>query len=488
MTHYKVGSDHSGKGDQACIDAVCKVLEEAGHEVDDVGVSPNSEGSLAGADIAVFIVNGVCLATMHSCYDNLIKGGKCQKVFFGYAKPIMYAPFNDKSKLSDSNYKLSCVNEGWVPAHYHNDDGKWTVVEAFEQYEGVEYAWGDTCEELGNAILAGGGGESTSSGSTDKGSLMSGWESITDLLKPLDGEAMVVVRGDSVIIKRIYPPEATKLWIYEGVNLVDGSVSVSDYTPEIYNTLSIKWGAQFENEMEVSFKKHVDLFGERKKEVNAVYEVPINTSESTLTTEDTAQEEAEKNVSENGSFWDFLGGSSNVEEAKTETTNTSSGSSSSSSTSNSGDSDEPETKEVPITDKAEAYLFGLKEIGRERRKDGHKIECKVIGNKHWEIGEWTRVYIPSFDEDTIMFVSKVNHESGADSEWLTALTLVDYPPSLGSGQSNSPSNDSDSSSSNSSSSSSSSSDTGSTSDTSGGSGTSTEGTDTGSSGGSSTGG
>ena len=65
---------------------------------------------------------------------------------------------------------------------------------------------------------------------------MSGWESITDLLKPLDGEAMVVVRGDSVIIKRIYPPESTKLWIYEGINVVDDSVTISDYSPEIYNT------------------------------------------------------------------------------------------------------------------------------------------------------------------------------------------------------------------------------------------------------------
>ena len=38
-----------------------------------------------------------------------------------------------------------------------------------------------------------------------------------------------------------------------------------------------------------------------------------------------------------------------------------------------------------------------------------------------------------------MFISKVSHDSGADDEWLTSLTLVDYPPSLGSGQSNSPS-------------------------------------------------
>ena len=106
-----------------------------------------------------------------------------------------------------------------------------------------------------------------------------------------------------------------------------------------------------------------------------------------------------------------------------------------------GEEENP-TAEVPITDEAEAYLFGLKQVGKARRKSGHQVECKVIGSKYWEVGEWCRVYLPTFNEDSIMFISKVSHESGADSEWITSLTLVDYPPSLGTGQSNTPSENS----------------------------------------------
>ena len=51
---------------------------------------------------------------------------------------------------------------------------------------------------------------------------------------------------------------------------------LSDYSPEIYNTFTIRWGASFENELEATFEKHKELFGERRTEVNAVYEVPVN--------------------------------------------------------------------------------------------------------------------------------------------------------------------------------------------------------------------
>ena len=439
MSTYRVGADHSGNGDEDCIKAVCSKLESAGHTTVNLGVTPNLEGKLgAGSpeDIGVFLVNGICLGTIDSCYKSLIVGKKCSHVYFGIPKPIMSEPFNNREALSDKNKKVAIADDDtFSPSDVRALSGKYTVEELFERYDGVDYAYGDTCEEVADAILNG----NTDSGATQtsgEGSIMSGWESITDLLKPLDGEAQVLVRGDIVEIKRISVPEVTKLWVFEGVNIIEDSITVYDYTPEIYNTFSIKWGESYENEMELSFDKHKELFGERKTEVNAVYlvpedEVPTEDTETTETESDTKTEEDKKEDDDFlGGIFNFLG-NSGAEESK-KLSEESSGAS---------ESEETNYVELPITNERDAYLFGLKTVGMAMRKDGHKIECKVIGSEKWQTGEWCHVYIPQFDEECIMFISKCSHEMSADNEWVTSLTLVDYPPSLGHGHSNSPSNE-----------------------------------------------
>ena len=455
MAKYVVVSDHSGKGDMQCIDNVAKVLEDAGHEVEKGGVDANSESRLRqeGKDtIGIFLVNGACLATFISISE-MVKGGNCSEVFFGMPKPIMSDPFNKHENWTDESRKLKILDESWIPSDWHSKySDKWTLQEASDNIEHITCVYGDSCEDVANNILNGATGSGDSGNSTSssgEGSIMSGWESITDLLKPLDGEAMVVVRGDAVIIKRIYPPEATQLWAYEGINIVEDSVKISDYSPEIYNTFTIKWGASFENELEATFEKHKELFGERRTEVNAVYEVPMDEAsseedsesgtgtggESTTSESDTG---SESDSGDDGGLFGFvsgfLGGGTDedtqkqLDEAKQQAEN-----------GGTTGTDDEQTQEIPITDEGEAYLFALKQVGKARRKDGHKVECKVIGNKRFEVGEWCRVYLPSFNEDSIMFISKVSHDSSADNEWITSLTLVDYPPSLGTGQSNSPS-------------------------------------------------
>lgn len=448
MAHYNVGSDHSGKGDTACIDAVCKVLEEAGHTTTNLGVNSNLEGSLkkGSGNIGVFIVNGMCLGTIVSC-AKMAEAGGCDHVWFGIPKPIMAEPYNDLDAIKTQKLGIA-HDDNFSPPDVRAMSGKYTPHELFEQYDSVDYAYGETCEEVGQAILNGGNGGDSGNTTTSEGegSVMSGWESLTDLLKPLDGDAMLVVRDDAVIVKRIYPPNKTQLWAYEGINVIADSVSVSDYSPEIYNTFTVKWGAEFENEMEFCFEKHKELFGERRTEVEATYDVPIEDTgvegEDGTGTGTDATSGTETEQEEDGGLFGWLLGNN---QAKTPTTDATAnlgttGAEGLDSSSLSGtDSDEPKTEKVPITDKGEAYLFGLKCVGKARRKDGHKIEMKVIGSKYWEVGEWCHIYLPSFDEDVIMFISKVSHESSADSEWLTNLTLVDYPPSLGTGQSNSPS-------------------------------------------------
>ena len=445
MTVYNVGSDHSGNGDKACINKVCELLNNAGHTANPLGVTPNLEGQLTSRQgIGVFIVNGLCIGTVRSCSKDLRGDGK---IIFAIPRVL----YGGNVSLPDGlkTQPLHLVNDGTNWGDGSEINGK-TWDEVCGMYDNIEYVYGETCEDIAQAIIDGNFGGGSSTGTTDskkEGSIMSGWESITDLLKPLDGEAMVVVRGDAVIIKRIYPPDTTKLWVYEGINVVDDSVTVSDYSPEIYNTFVVDWGAEYENQMEVSFTKHKDLFGERKTEVRASYPVPEEeapqmTSSGALVGESAETEESDEDNDGGdifGSLVGFLtgrGGGGGVSSASSEDMAQNLGTDNMSTTS---DEEENPTADVPITDEAEAYLFGLKQVGKARRKSGHQIECKVIGSKYWEVGEWCRVYLPTFNEDSIMFISKVSHESSADSEWITSLTLVDYPPSLGTGQSNTPS-------------------------------------------------
>lgn len=449
MTTYYVGSDHSGNGDMECINRVVEILNQNGHDATALGVTPNLEGQLkkGKGTTGVFIVNGLCLGTIVSC-AKMAESGGCDQVIFGIPKVLYGGGFKLPDELKTKKLTLA-HDDNFSPPDVREMSGKYTPHELFGLYESVSYAYGDDCDQLANAIMNGtenGGGANANTSSSGEPTIMSGWESITDLLKPLDGDAMVVVRGDAVIIKRIYPPDSTHLWVYEGINVVDDSVKISDYSPEIYNTFQINWGASFENSFEMCFEKHKELFGERRTEVDAVYEVPVNeesgeTGESGESADpnnptDTKTESEEKE--DDGGLFGFIGGflgggddkQKELEEAQAKAESGETGS-----------EDEQQVEEIPITDEAEAYLFGLKEVGKARRKDGHKIECKVIGSKFFEVGEWCRVYLPKFNEDTIMFISKVSHDSGADNEWITSLTLVDYPPSLSVGQSNTPKKD-----------------------------------------------
>lgn len=440
MTHYNVGSDHSGNGDMECINRVCDILEQNGHTTTRLGVTPNLEAQLNTGnkdDVGVFIVNGLCLGTIVSC-SKMAENGGCGSVIFGIPKVLYGGSYKLPDELKTKKLNIA-HDDNFSPSDVRAMSGKYTPDELFGLYNNVSYAYGDDCDQLANAIMNGtvDGSASTTSQEGEE-SVMSGWESITDLLKPLDGEAMVVVRGDAVVVKRIYPPTSTSLWVYEGINIVEDSVKISDYSPESYNTFVIHWGASFEHSFEMCFEKHKELFGERKTEVDAIYEVPIVEGQDNPDAQPTTAEEEDGG----GIFGSILSGLGNMFTggAYSQVDNSINAITlNDSSLEGGGEEEQPTTMDIPITDEAEAYLFGIKQVGRAMRKSGHSIECKVIGNKRFEVGEWCRVHIPKFNEDGIMFISKVSHESGSDSEWLTNLTLVDYPPSLGSGQSNTPS-------------------------------------------------
>ena len=52
-----------------------------------------------------------------------------------------------------------------------------------------------------------------------------------------------------------------------------------------------------------------------------------------------------------------------------------------------------------------------------------------MGLTTWSEGWWVKVYIPEFDVDDYMYITKVSQSY--DGELKTNITLVDYPPGFG---------------------------------------------------------
>lgn len=281
MSSYVVVADETG-GASDCLDKVCEVLASAGHDVDKGNVDSNSESYIRAhgkGKISIFIVNGICLSTFNSHVD-VVKSGLTDKVIFAISKSIMAPPFNTEEALKSTKMGVAHDAGGFSQPRDYAMSGKYTPVEYFEKYsQYVNYVFADDCEKVGEAILngnfgssSGGGGSDTSSGESET-KPMSGWESLLDLIKPYDGEIFLLVRGDTVVCKRIEIPTWSAIWAYEGVNIVDDSVTVTDYSPEIYNTLEVQYGSEFQNTITLYFNKHIELFGERKKTIQATKKV-----------------------------------------------------------------------------------------------------------------------------------------------------------------------------------------------------------------------
>ena len=82
-----------------------------------------------------------------------------------------------------------------------------------------------------------------------------------------------------------------------------------------------------------------------------------------------------------------------------------------------------------VSDNSTALSIANTEWAKIKRNNGHSIECKSVGGTEWQVGQWVRVYLPSFEVDDYFYLSKVSQND--DREWSSNLTFVDYPPSLG---------------------------------------------------------
>lgn len=85
-------------------------------------------------------------------------------------------------------------------------------------------------------------------------------------------------------------------------------------------------------------------------------------------------------------------------------------------------------KNITTLEKAKEFL--QREWNKLKRDNGHVLELKTYGHSKWRVGNWCRVYLPSFNIDDYMYISKVSQDSDA-KEWSCNISLVDYPPGFG---------------------------------------------------------
>lgn len=222
---------------------------------------------------------------------------------------------------------------------------------------------------------------------------------ILDLIKPWDGDVEVKILGDTCYINKVKDTDEAIISVIEGVNLISDSITIKDFNPDTPNYLVVTYGTDNEKCIKIKDGKLYERFGEKKQVTPAVTEV------TTYSTETVSSDTSSTDTSS---------------DSGTETKTVS------------------KTEEIPITNYDDALKFAKNEWGKLRRKDGHSIECKIFGLIQTKHATWAKVFIPSFDETSFMYITKLDNSLSSGDEWITSLTLADYPPSLSSGESNDP--------------------------------------------------
>lgn len=450
MSDYWVCSDTIDGNENKRINALVDALKKNGHKAHNGGVGPNtiqSHGMTSGAkgQIGVFICGGVDIQVFWDFVQGIGSYYHYKRFIYVYA-----------SDTATSDKWLTCNGaKTWKTTIAHDDNysggrgdaiGKTVDKYCKEHKDKIWYACGKlgcNFDEVIQNFISGegagdGSGESSSSSGSSKKKEATGStikEALQKLLKHWDGEVECYIRGDEVYVHKVREPKTyTSLLLQEGVNVLSGSITVKDYNPDTINSLTVKW-----TEGIIGFKDPVLVkrFGEQDIVVDAVRVESVKSLEYAQ-----AQAEAEAEVSEGiatARVDKNVGGSSKKVQQSTSTGDDKKKNTNNTNNANDdGDEDESnttskkkkqKTKTTKIDNYDEALEFAYLQWNRIRRDNGHSIDCQVIGSKEWKVGEWCRVILPSFEEDSYMYVTRVSHSG--DTDWTCNLTLKDYPPGWG---------------------------------------------------------
>ena len=393
MATYYVCSDNIDGKEQSRINALCEALRKKGHEAINGGVGPNTvqshgQSSSANGQIGVFICGGVDIQVFWDFVQGIGSYYHYKRFIYVYA-----------SDTATTDKWLTCNGAKNTPTVQAHDDnysggrgdaiGKTVHQYCSEHKDKIWYACGKlgcTFQDVINNFLAGIG-----AGTDDEGSSASTIkEAIKDILKMRDGEIECRVVNDTMYINKIPDPATALLSLIESRDIIQNSINITDVNPDTINFLTVHWNGGEDIVMKDDYL--IERFGEKKSEMDAVKRV--------VTTEDSKASNSSNSDSSDTASSDDGGSDSSVEE-------------------------------IPVETYDEALSFANIEWAKIKRDNGHTIECRVIGSPLWQQGLWVRVYIPSFEENGYMYITKVSHDESPTSGWITNLTLGDYPPGFG---------------------------------------------------------
>ena len=399
MATYYVCSDNIDGKEQSRINALCDALKKKGHTAINGGVGPNTvqshgQSSSSSGQIGVFICGGVDIQVFWDFVQGIGSYYHYKRFIYVYA-----------SDTATTDKWLTCNGAKNTPTVQAHDDnysggrgdaiGKTVHQYCSEHKDKIWYACGKlgcTFQDVINNFLAGIGAGSDNDNGSEASTIK---EAIKDILKMRDGEIECRTVNEVMYINKIPEPEKAEISLVEGIDIIQGSINITDINPDTINHLTVHW--QGGEDIIMKDDALIERFGEKKAEMDAVKRLVTTGAKKSKSSTDSASTD-----------------SSSTDSTSTETDTSS----------------ESSVEEVPVTNYEDAKSFASTEWAKIKRDNGHTIECRVIGSPLWEQGLWVRVYIPSFEENGFMYITKVSHDESSTG-WVTNLTLQDYPPGFG---------------------------------------------------------
>lgn len=446
MSTYAIGSDNINGKEQSYINQAIQAVQDAGHTGSSLGVGPNkvqSYGQSSGSQdqIGVMIVGGRGLGTPIDFHTGVTQG------YYHYTHVYVVGSSEFTNNRLISTESMSTPVNACEPGMSSSQCSQYlglTPTQFNQKFNGCTVIYADSFSDALSQMLGGStGSEESTSGGTFK-------DAVNDLISVWDGLVEVKCDGRIMNIRRIREPEEPEplsrrtikpnstgsftldenevwdegflrepeIWASEGVNIIEGSLSMTDYNPDTVNTLYVTYtdDAGVFHKLKFWDEYLVTRFDEIEKTEAAVWYK--HSSESESSTDSTDSSTTDSSNSGTASLASTTGDTTS--DTTSSTTSTTSSSLTTSTTKNTA-------TPIPLKTYEEALRFGKGEWYKLQRENGHKVECKVIGTSDWIVGRWCKIYLPLFGEYTNMYIDKVNHSLEPDSEWTTSLELLPAP-------------------------------------------------------------
>lgn len=390
MSYVVIGCDNNNGKDHDFQNTVAKALEKQGHTVEKYPIGPNfasyAYSGKSKGKIGVFII-APALTALCDFYDGNIN---FKYSYFGIRGDV------DSGMTNQNQFET-------VPIHKdkHGDCGSpscnpfngktYTYINNVTKSK-CQAVFGATPEEMAENLIKAMGGETSNS---DKGSSASSIkEALKEVISAWDGDIECFVREDTVYVQKIADPTTSKLSIIEFQDVVYDSISITDINPQTPNILNINYkGIAYE----IKDEDLIERFGENVKTISINdkdIENKIKEAKNNIKKYEALKLKYKKNSKEYKRIEEYI----------------------------KNNADKTDKNKI-----LQEYIE--REWKKLQRDNGRTLELEVKGNSKWKGGQWVRVYLPSFNIDDYMYISKMSQDDS--EEWTCNLTLVDYPPSLG---------------------------------------------------------